>query len=348
MATQFLDYFCNGVRDSSGIAAASGTVTFFQAGTTTKQTVFTDFELTIPHPNPLTLDTAGRAFIYSAERVRAIISDSAGTLIKDIDDIGLSDADIEAAAASLVTGFIDSNVFTVTNGDFAVTGISGICTILVTTGSDDRTVTLPKASTSKAKIVYVKKVDSGTGAVIVDAFGAELIDGIANFNLGVIASQIGVISDGAAWHVIEKKFPNITARWAHTTGLNLSDSTQGILTATVELLDTHDAHVDGRFRVPVAGRYLCMAHIKFQANAAWTAGDTLFLEIFVNGVRQEVVDSFVCQVTATHVSEVSGNAIVNAAKGDEIRFEMFQNTGSTLIANVNSVDNIGAVSFLGQ
>lgn len=46
--------------DAFGKPLGGGKLFFYQAGTTTPQSAYQDSDLTIPHPNPITLDAAGR------------------------------------------------------------------------------------------------------------------------------------------------------------------------------------------------------------------------------------------------------------------------------------------------
>lgn len=100
MPVGLVDILASGVTDDDGQPLASGTVTFYQAGTSTLETVYEDFELTDAHPNPLTLDDAGRAIAYSDTRVKAVIRASTGAIVRTIDDINLADSDIDSSVSS--------------------------------------------------------------------------------------------------------------------------------------------------------------------------------------------------------------------------------------------------------
>jgi len=75
--------------DGSGDPVASGTLTFYDPGTTTPKTTYSDVNLTTANTNPLVLDADGRTpntFFDGSARV--ILKDSAGTTIWDIDPVG--------------------------------------------------------------------------------------------------------------------------------------------------------------------------------------------------------------------------------------------------------------------
>lgn len=86
---------------------------------------------------------------------------------------------------------------TVANVSTAITLSSDIN--LVTGGAGGLTVTLPSAATGK--IVVVKKVDSGAGAVTVSA-GSATVDGTASKVLYYQYESLTFVSDGTNWFIV--------------------------------------------------------------------------------------------------------------------------------------------------
>lgn len=72
-------------------------------------------------------------------------------------------------------------------------------TVLMTTSTTDKTVTLPTASDNANRIITVKKVDSDSGIVIVEGEGAETIEGESSISLSVQNDAITVQCDGIDW-----------------------------------------------------------------------------------------------------------------------------------------------------
>jgi hypothetical protein len=72
----------------------------------------------------------------------------------------------------------------------ATGGVSGISLIL------------PQASTMPYKTFTVVKVDAGAGAVTLDAYGTELIDGAQTYPLANQYDKVTVWCDGTQWFVI--------------------------------------------------------------------------------------------------------------------------------------------------
>jgi len=67
--------------------------------------------------------------------------------------------------------------------DYTVTDTDGYRVINVTTGNTTRTITLPTAADNDQRIITVTKIDSGTGAVVIDGEGSETVDGQTTFTL---------------------------------------------------------------------------------------------------------------------------------------------------------------------
>ena len=76
--------------------------------------------------------------------------------------------------------------------------------IKVATGDVDRTLTLPTAASSTGRIYVIKKVDSGTGHVVITATGFDLIDATTTFSITAPFSALSVISDGTGWFIMTR------------------------------------------------------------------------------------------------------------------------------------------------
>jgi len=71
---------------------------------------------------------------------------------------------------------------------------------LVTTGGTDKTLTMP--SVSDGQIVYVKKVDSGAGNVVIQRGGSATIDGATTVSLYAQFESMTLVCDGTNWHIV--------------------------------------------------------------------------------------------------------------------------------------------------
>jgi len=86
--------FANGLRDTTGAVVASGLARFYQPGTLTTQTVYSDAACTTAYTQPITLNAGGQATIYTLEAVRCIAKDATDsvTLYDDIINLQRHDA----------------------------------------------------------------------------------------------------------------------------------------------------------------------------------------------------------------------------------------------------------------
>lgn len=79
--------------DAQGDPYPGATLTFYAAGTTTPQAVYTTSALTTPHPSPVTANSAGQfppIYYDDALQYRALLRDATGVLLWDIDLINSS------------------------------------------------------------------------------------------------------------------------------------------------------------------------------------------------------------------------------------------------------------------
>ena len=98
---QLIEILSAGIVDSTGAVVPLGTVTFYQSGTTTLQTCYSDRDLTVPLSNPATLDSAGKLEAYTNVAVRLVIAQADGTQVSDIDDVTLSTANYRLTTSSI-------------------------------------------------------------------------------------------------------------------------------------------------------------------------------------------------------------------------------------------------------
>jgi hypothetical protein len=88
-ATQ-VDFLLAGLHDSNGVPLAGGQVYTYFAGTTTKQTAWTDKDKTSAAANPLTLDSNGQYQLYCDGWYKIVVKDAAGTTVNTWDNLNLS------------------------------------------------------------------------------------------------------------------------------------------------------------------------------------------------------------------------------------------------------------------
>jgi hypothetical protein len=350
---RFLDYIAAGVRDSSGSVLASGTVTVYAAGTTTLQTVYSDYELTTPHTNPLTLDAYGRANVWADRRVKIVIASSAGTAVRTLDDVGgigpeeivgddIADSTITpskldiSSFASVVSGIVTSVTAATT-----ITDDDGIGLLLVTTASSAITVTLPTASDNTNRVIRIKKVDSGSGKVTVDGEGSETIDGATTWLLPRQQSTVELFCNGVGWNVVSHHRCQVFSHFQSNAGTSISNDTTTIVDYEDTVVDTHSAVTIGaswKFTAPRDGLYTINATAQF-ASVEWTAGELMSLGLFKNNAQVTVLSYVRTDATNTQVKFATGGFTLLLAATDYVDVRVYQNTGAGLALSSNAVDN---------
>jgi hypothetical protein len=102
---------------------------------------------------------------------------------------------VQLAAAPVLPGV------TSVSADHVVTALDYV--ILVDASGGDVTVSLPAASAQIGRWLEVKKIDDSVNKVIIDAAGADLIDGDATLELLFEDEAVPIVSDGVSeWSVL--------------------------------------------------------------------------------------------------------------------------------------------------
>ncbi|MEQ1849704.1 MAG: hypothetical protein ABL890_03895 [Candidatus Peribacteraceae bacterium] len=145
---------------------------------------------------------------------------------------------------------------TVTNANASATDWT--YTVLVTAGAAVRTITLPTAVDNTGKFIEVKKVDSGTGSVVIDGFGSEEIDTGSGVTISNQGGTVVVRSDGTNVKLVAD-----TAAYAAEYGSNLTITDAQTTTST-----SNTDVTGGSFTLPSAGTW----RVTVNVNTAITAG----------------------------------------------------------------------------
>lgn len=88
------------VLDGNGNPVPGAKATFFNAGTTTPQTVYTDANLSVPHPSPLVADANGvmPPVFLSGAQVKVVITYATGAALRTVDPMPKASAGTTGAA----------------------------------------------------------------------------------------------------------------------------------------------------------------------------------------------------------------------------------------------------------
>lgn len=171
--------------------------------------------LTLPKDTTTNLNTLTRkegTLVYDTTTDQVKYDD--GTVLTALSDA----ATATSTAQGVVTSFspvVQSNFTTITSADTTVTDGDGFETFYFSTGGTNRTLTLPTAADNDGRTLRIKKIDSGTGKVIIDGEGTETIEGALTYSLyGQYESAI-VQCNGANWFLLETH-PSSWTSWTPT------------------------------------------------------------------------------------------------------------------------------------
>lgn len=89
-----------------------------------------------------------------------------------------------------------------TSINYTILDDDGYSVILVTTGASDKTITLPTVADNNERQLKIVKIDDGAGKVIVDAEGAETINGTTIWEITEQYGYVEFVSNASAWFVI--------------------------------------------------------------------------------------------------------------------------------------------------
>lgn len=154
--------------------------------------------------------TDGGAIYFDGGSTEFLKANAAGT---DLQMGGFSYFDLQAGASVKTFGrYLEAK-----SANYTITDTDGVSVILMTTGSSDRTVTLPTASANTSRIITVKKVDSGTGRLILSEEGTDLIDGYSSIRVPWQYDSVTVLCDGTTWHVIDRTATSRSIAYTPTT-----------------------------------------------------------------------------------------------------------------------------------
>ena len=130
-----IDFLFNQMRSYAGSLAA-GSITFYEAGTTTLATVYLDRTLSQAAANPYMLSADGTAELFASGLFRVVIKDAAGVTIYDYDNVefisSVSTATADGSTFTEVDASSGDALYTLTTDYNQYIGKSGDNTFTVT------------------------------------------------------------------------------------------------------------------------------------------------------------------------------------------------------------------------
>jgi len=98
-----IDFLASGLTDSSGNPLSGGLVYAYAAGTTNAKDTYTSPTMATAHPNPIVLDTYGRALAFGSGRYKFIIKTATGTTLYTWDGLTYANTTFVSGASVVQT-----------------------------------------------------------------------------------------------------------------------------------------------------------------------------------------------------------------------------------------------------
>ena len=229
--------------------------------------------------------------------------------------------------------------------DYTVLDDDGYRAIYVTPGASDRTVTLPTVADNDNRLITIKKIGDGAGAVIVDGEGAELVEGDASVSLcdehaaitlhAVNGKWIGIVPDGAAYAEMYQ-----TANSTATT-INTVDVWEQVLNFSGgETCNCSVASSAMTLGVNAHGKFHVAASVSGVPDAV---NQVMEFAISVNDVIATKTTQSRKFSSTTDSGSVAIVAILDLADGDVVKLEVRNTTGDSDFTVQNANVNIGKI-----
>ncbi|MCP4988370.1 MAG: hypothetical protein GY928_20660 [Colwellia sp.] len=240
--------------DNNGDPLASGNVHFYEPGTTTDKTVYSDSNGNTALSNPVTLDSAGRASIWINGYYKCVVKDSANTTIWTTDNVSSqyyrSGVEFEWVDQSDVLTFVSATQFTVPTDKTDTYHVGRRIRTVVASGTIYGTISA--ASAGGAPVV--------TTVTIIFDTATQMDSGLSSVAVGVISNLVSSVSSLPVKSIVSKT--------ANYTLLNNDFGKKFILSANANALT-----------LPAANDVFS----GFQFDFLYTANNTMELTGTVNG-----------------------------------------------------------------
>jgi hypothetical protein len=146
---RIIDILASGLVDSDGEVLANGIVTAYEKNSTTLKTLYRDWDLTLPHPNPATLDDSGKLIAYADGRIKLSVADSDGVFDYSIDHICNAVTTAKLAALNYT---LSNSSSTFSNSGAAYVDVTNLSASITTTGKPVWIILVADGSSSESGI----------------------------------------------------------------------------------------------------------------------------------------------------------------------------------------------------
>lgn len=176
-------------------------------------------------------------------------------------------------------------------------------TLLASASSAAFTISLPPVSTKAYPYLIIKKTDSSTNAVTVDAYGSQTIDGATTVTLAVQYATVVLHADATEWRVIARE--PVIEQTENTTATNVITAAESgktfLLNSATEFVSTLPA--------PAAGLRYTFIVVAAPSGASYTVVTTSSANV-IKGMQVCAADAAGDTGTADDtISFVDGQAV---------------------------------------
>lgn len=243
--TDSVEVFPPGYRltdSATGAPLSGGVLYFYDAGTNTAKTVYSDKDLITSLGTSITTDALGyptsdgstKTLIYvGTSAYKVVIKNSAGSTVAEHDNIKGAVTTIDSTSLSVTS----TRPVIAKSLDYAVVSGDQNKIIPVNCSGGDVTITLPSAVTvGSGWGVTIQHAGSANQVLVATVSSQTLTSGVTSFGtvmaLSLSGEELTVVSDGSNWRVVSYVSPNIKRA-------------QGILTVTNRLTAPPGSEVQG-------------------------------------------------------------------------------------------------------
>jgi hypothetical protein len=265
--------------DANGDPLAGGKLYFYESGTTTPKTTYSEVSQTTPNTNPVILDAGGlMSDVFFTGSVKLVIKDADDVQINVIDPVG-GDTLSAAEVKTLYESNDDTNAFTDADETNVIDALDGATIPNATIAADDK-VLFQDASDSDNL-----KQDDATS--LVDLAGTLSYTGLANdestgTKIEMVLANAGILNPYSA--VVRHSNTSDRGILSGSTGNNADSAILGLSLNTGSITATTNVDV------------LLFGFVK-NTSWSWTQGDPIYLSSTTGGISSTKPGSgYTCQV----------------------------------------------------
>lgn len=200
--------------------------------------------------------------------------------------------------------------------------------ILVNSSGGAFTITLYTAVGNTGKVIRLIKTNS-TNKVTVDGNASETIGTTLTVDLFLQDDDIVLVSDGANWQYVSKKFTPFSLKYRNVAGTSITNTLVPVPYTTLVYDNTQSAWVTNIFTAPRLGKYRVTIAGRF-ASGSFTAGSSANTRFRKNGTLSDFISVVEKQTSFTApFSFGTGSTTVDLAAGDTLDIQIVSNEGTS-------------------